>query len=548
MAAAFPMSPRLLALPVWALLAGHRALRQWGAPLIEVRVGPRSPLPPPHQLRALVGAEGVRGLWLRVDRLVVDGGQATLHEAVAALRDMRAAGRLVVGEFDFVGNAELLLAAACDRAWLRPTTQVFCVGLGTTMRFYGDLLARFGAGFDVEAVGEFKSFGETFSRGFASAPNREAISALLDGLSDEWLGALAALRPALGLDGVRAAVAEAPLSAQDAVARGFFAGALYPDEVAAEVQTLVGAEPRVVPFAAWYGAWSRADRYERWLQGEGLVAVVWLRGTVLDGAGFPGAAAIASTPVVAALDALREDKAVRAVVLRVTSPGGSAPASDLIWRAVSRLAGEKPVVASYGDVSASGGVYLSSSATEIVCHPASITGSIGVIAGKPVLRGAMERQGVHSEDLLTAPQADLFGEMAFSRQSRSRLRAGLEGTYRAFVERVAKGRKRPYDEVEPHARGRVWGGRRAHELGLVDHLGGLDVAVARAGRLAGLDAVRTRDVVPVARGGLLQRLARRFMIASVPELALLRLPTAARLLALHPGEALALLPWELHVR
>lgn len=545
---AFPLSPRLLALPLWGAFAAYRALWQFGAPLLEVRVGPRHPLPPPHQLRALVEAPGVRGLWLKVDRLVLDGGQATLLEAVEALQAIRGAGRLVVAEFEFVANAELVLAAACDRAWLRPTAQVFCVGLGTTMRFYGDLLARFGAGFDVEAVGEFKSFGETFSRGFASSENREAMSDLLSGLSEEWIDTLAALRPALGAEGVRAAIADAPLTAADAVARGFFAGVAYPDEVAAEVQTLVGSEPRTVGFAGWYAAWLRADRLERWLQGLGLVAVVWLKGAVLDGEGSPGGASIAATPVVTALDALREDKRVRAVVLRVSSPGGSAPASDLIWRAVSRLVQEKPVVASYGDVSASGGVYLSAGATEIVCHPASITGSIGVIAGKPILRPALERQGVHSEDLLYGPQADLFGETAFSENSRRRLRLGLEETYRGFVERVATGRKRTYAEVEPHARGRVWAGRRAHTLGLVDHLGGLQVALQRAGALAGLGAVRTRDVVPVPRGGLLQKLARRFMLVAVPELSLLQLPDAARLLATSPGEALALFPWEIDVR
>jgi protease-4 len=545
---AFPLSPRLLAFPLWGLVAGWRGLWQWGAPLLEVQVGSRSPLPLPHQLRAVAEAPGVRGLWLKVDRLVLDGGQATLLDTVEAIRAVRAAGRLVVAEFEFVGNAELVLAAACDRAWLRPTTQVFCLGLGTTLRFYGDLLARFGASFDVEAVGEFKSFGETFSRGFASSANREAMSELLAGLSDEWIATLAELRPALGEAGVRDAIANAPLTASDAVKRGFFTATAYPDEVAAEVQTLVGTEPRTVSFAGWYKAWLRADRLERWMQGFGLVAVVWLRGAVMDGEGMAGAQAIAATPVVKALDALREDKSVRAVVLSVSSPGGSAPASDLIWRAVGRLASAKPVVARYGDISASGGVYLAASATEIVCHPASITGSIGVIAGKPVLRAALEKQGVHSEDLLLGPQADLFGETAFSEGSRRHLRTGLEETYRGFVERVAAGRKRPVSEIEPLARGRVWAGRRAHTLGLVDHLGGLGVAIARAGVLAGLGQTRTRDVVPVARGGLLQRLARRFMVAAFPELAALRVPDSARLLAASRGEALALLPFEIEVR
>ncbi len=549
MIAAFPLSPRLVAAPLWAVQAGRRALMEWGAPLLEVRVGPRHPLPAPHLLRALAEAPDVRGIWLKIGRLGLDGGQATLQESVEALMAARAAGRLVVAEFDFVGNAELLLAAACDRAWIRPGAQIFCVGLGTTMRFYGDLLGRFGARFDVEACGEFKSFGEQFGRGFASAPNRDATRALVDDLAEEWLASIVRCRPTLSREAVLDAVANAPLLAEDAVARGLFDGIRYPDEVEAEVTTLVGKEPRVVPFASWHKSWARARRVSRFMAGYPAIPVVWLRGAVLDGQGTPGIHVIAADPVIAALEALREDDAVKAVVLRVTSPGGSAPASDLIWRAVERLVGTKPVVASFGDVSASGGFYLSAGATEIVCHPASITGSIGVISGKPVLREAMERHGVHSEDILTAPHADLFAETAFSPGARAAMRVGLDATYRTFVDRVAKGRKRTFDEVEPHARGRVWSGRRAMAVGLLDHLGGLDVAQVRAAALIGAERWRSWDITPLPKGGLLQRVVRSFAFAAVPELAaFLRVPAGARLLIEHPGEALALWPFELEIR
>ncbi|MSQ02411.1 MAG: S49 family peptidase [Myxococcales bacterium] len=548
MPTSFPLSPRLVATPIWAAHALRRAFWERGAPLLEVRVGPRSPLPPPHELRALTEGSDIRGVWLKVERLVLRGGQAALHESVDALAACRDSGHLVLAEFDHVGNAEMLLAAACTRAWVRPGSQVFCVGLGTTMRFYGALLARFGAGFDVEAVGEFKSFGEQFSRGFASAPNRESMRALVEDLSEEWVSSQVRHRPSLSAASVVAAVADAPLSAADAVERGFFSGALYPDQVEADIEALVGKEPRVVPFATWAHAARRERVLSSFVAGDVGVPVVWLSGPVMDGRGAPGPEMIAVVPVVEALDQLREDARARAVVLRITSPGGSAPASDLIWRAVERLAAEKPVVASFGDVSASGGVYLSAAATAIWCHPASVTGSIGVIAGKPVLRGAMARQGIHSEDLLTGPQADLFAETAFSPAGRAHLRAGLELTYRAFVERVAKGRKRTYEEIEPHARGRVWSGRRAHALGLVDHLGGLGDAQRGAAGLVGATRWRSWDVKPLPSGGFLQRLARRFAFAAVPELALLpEVPTAARLFAEHPAQPLALLPFEFEV-
>ena len=548
MATSFPLSPRLVATPLWAAHSLRRAFWERGAPLLEVRVGPRSPLPPAHELRALAEGPDIRGVWLRVERLVLSGGQAALHESVDALAACRDSGHLVLAEFDHVGNAEMLVAAACTRAWIRPGSQVFCVGLGTTMRFYGALLERFGAGFDVEAVGEFKSFGEQFSRGFASGPNREAMRTLVEDLSEEWVQSQVRHRPALTVASVLAAVADAPLSAADAVDRGFFTGALYPDQVEAEVEALVGKEPRVVPFATWAQAARRERTLQAFIAGGAGVPVVWLSGPVMDGRGSPGPEMIAVAPVVDALDELREDARAKAVVLRVTSPGGSAPASDLIWRAVERLAAEKPVVASFGDVSASGGVYLSAAATSIWCHPASVTGSIGVIAGKPVLRGALARQGVHSEDLLMGPQADLFNETAFSPSGRAHLRAGLELTYRTFVERVAAGRKRTYDEVEVHARGRVWSGRRAHTLGLVDHLGGLADAQRGAAALIGATRWRSWDIKPLPSGGLLQRLARRFAFAAVPELALLpEVPAAMQLLAEHPGQPLALMPFQFEV-
>ncbi len=549
MATGFPLSPRLVATPWWALVRGRRALAEWGAPLVEVRVGPRAPLPGPADLRRLAASPEVRGVWLKVERLVLDGGQATLHECAEALAAARDAGQLVLAEFDHVGNAELLLAAACTRAWVRPGTQVFCVGLGTTLRFYGELLGRFGAGFEVEAVGEFKSFGEQFSRGFASAPNREATRAMVEDLADEWVQAQVRLRPGLEAGTVLQAVADAPLSAEDAVARGFFTAVRYPDEVAADIETLVGREPRVVPFASWVKHARREEAMRTFLHGHAAIPTVWLGGAVTDGRGQPGMASIAVVPVVEALEELREADEVKAVVLRVNSPGGSAPASDLIWRAVERLAATRPVVASFGDVSASGGVYLSASATEVWAHPASITGSIGVIAGKPVLRPALERQGVHAEDLLTGPQGDLFVETAVSSSTRHHLRAGLELTYRRFVERVAQGRHLAYDAVEPHARGRVWVGRRARTLGLVDHLGGLDDALARAAALAGTAHYRTWDIRPLPRGGFVQRMLRQLMFTAVPELAWLPdLPVGARCLAEHPGEAMALLPFEIEVK
>ncbi len=541
-----PLSPRLLAVPWWGLLGARRAIAEFRAPMLELRVGGRSPLPPPEVLRALVHAPDVRGIWLKVDRL--GGGQATLVAVAEALRAARAAGRLVVGEFDWMGNAELLVASACDRAYVRPGSQTWCVGLGGTLRFFGDLLDRHGVSFDVEAVGEFKAFGEQFSRGFASTPNREAMRALIDDLHAEWIAAIAEGRRRPVAE-VEAAIRNGPSTGEELRDAGLVDGVAYGDEVAAEVEKLVGTEPRVVPFAAWYAQFRRHRAVGSWMLGHAAVPVLRLEGAIVDGQGQPGAPVVPGGVVIEQLRRWEEDDTIKAVVLRVNSPGGSAAASDLAWRAVSRLAAKKPVVASFGDVCASGGVYLTAACHELLCAPSSITGSIGVVAGKPVLRAAMERHGVHSEDILAAPHADVFSETAFSASARARVRVGLDAMYRQFVDRVASGRKRPYAEVEPLARGRVWSGRRAHGLGLVDHLGGIDVALGRAAALAGASSYRTWDVPVAPRGGWVLRALRSYSRVLLPELAVLdRVPLSARLLSDAPGEALALWPFDLDVR
>ncbi len=539
-------TPRLLALPWWALLAARRAVAEFRAPFLELHVGGRAPLPPAEAIRAVADAPDVRGIWLRVERL--GGAQASLIAAVEALAAVRAAGRLVVAEFDAVGNAELLLASGCDRAYARPGAQTWCVGLGTTLRFFGDFLSRHGIDFDVEAVGEFKAFGETFARGFASSPNREAMRCLLDDLQAEWVSAIA-LHRRIPEARVLEAVGASPMSAEALVERGLLDGVAYDDEVRAHVEALVGTRPRVVPFGAWYARYRRERAAAAWIAGVPAIPILRLEGAIVDGEGQPGMPVVPAAVVVQRLRQWEDDDGVRAVVLRVNSPGGSAAASDLAWRAVSRLAARKPVVASYGDVCASGGVYLTAACSEIVCHPASITGSIGVIAGKPVLRGAMERHGVHSEDVLAGPHADVFAETAFSPGARARVREGLDAMYQTFVERVATGRKRPRETIEPLARGRVWSGRRAHGHGLVDHLGGLDVAVARAQVLAGVERSRTWDVSVAPPGSWMLRLLRRRAMLAFPELRWLgELPPAARLLAAMPAEALALMPLDFEVK
>lgn len=543
----FPLSPRLLASPLWALAASWTWFVHRGKPLVELYVGGRHVLPLASDLRRLAEDPNVRGLHVRVDHVIE--GWANLSAARDALLAVRKAGKFVSLELEHCGNAELYLASAGDRVWLRPMTQVHLYGVGAALRFAGDALERFGLRFDLESAGAYKSFGETFTRSFATAENREAMADIVDGLQAELETAIAEGRRVDRVR-VREAVLAAPLDAEDAKGWGLVDDVLYHDGVTTELESLFGKDRRRVPFASWLRAWTRSARLERFVEGRKRVAVVHLAGNVVDGQGGPGGPVIAAQPVSKKLEELADDDGITAVVLDIRSPGGSATASDVIWRAAERLGRRKPLVAWLGDVAASGGYYIAVAASEIVAAPTTLTGSIGVVGGKLVVGGALARAGVHTELVLGSPTAStLSAETPFDPEQRARFRASLHRFYEAFVARVAAGRRKPVEAIEPLARGRVWTGRRAAEHGLVDRLGTLEDAVARAAHLAGISAPQVVDVRMGIRTPRWLKVARALTEDVAPELKLLpRLPPVARALVEEPGAVLMVWPWEVEIR
>lgn len=544
---AFPLSLRLLATPLWALAQGRVWWRERSRPLLRARVTLRHPLPDAQALARVATASDVVGIHLVLEEL--HGGWATLQSARNALLRIRAAGKIVVVEMERCGNAELYLASAADRVWMRPMGEVHALGLGGTLRFAGAALAKVGLRFDMEAAGAYKSFGEQWTRSFASPANREATRVLVDELQAELEGVVAEGR-GLPVEEVRRAIADGPLSADEALERHLIDAVGYGDACEASLRERIGPELSFLPFHVWWRAVTVRDRLEHWIEKRRRVVVLHLKGPVMDGEGPPGTPAIAAVPVSRALRDLADDDDVASVVLAINSPGGSALASDLIWREVSRLGTKKPLLAVFGDVAASGGYYIAAPAAEIWAQPGSLTGSIGVVGGKVVVADAMARVGVSTELILGAPNAAMYGpDAAFTPEQRLRFRASLERFYRGFVERVSAGRRRPYDVVEVHARGRVWTGRHALSVGLVDHLGGVEEAVARAGILAGVPHPARVDLYLAPRSTRLARLVRGWLETMMPELRLIpRLPPLATLLLNARGGILLLWPWEVEIR
>jgi protease-4 len=230
--------------------------------------------------------------------------------------------------------------------------------------------------------------------------------------------------------------------------------------------------------------------------------VVYAIGGIVDGSGDGVLGArqqIASHTLVAALRALTADDSVKAVVLRIDSGGGSAQASELIWRAVAELEARKPVVVSMSDVAASGGYYIASGATTIFALEDTLTGSIGVVGGKLAPRAALARIGVTTFPIGRGKRATMMASLGpWTDDERTAIRSSMEAVYRVFVGRVADGRHKKHEDVQKIAQGRVWTGARAKELGLVDELGGFDAALAEARRLAKVDAKAVLEIYPAS--------------------------------------------------
>lgn len=437
-----------------------------------------------EQLRQVCDDPRVVGLWLRLR--AAPGGWATTSDLREVVLALRAAGKQVWASVEAPGNALMWLASACSRVFITPGGEVAAVGVGLEITLLGETLERLGLEVEVGAAGAYKSAGEMFTRSHATPEHLQVMRNLAEQLNDQLVQGIASGRR-LAAEQVRADLGRMPMGPHEAVQAGWVDQVAYEDEVRAAFERAAGVDVRWQAYAGWAGR-QRILRWVRsWGRGAGHVAVLHLEGAVVvdDKSSGP---AIRARAVCEVLQELAEDDRVRAVVLHVVSPGGSALASDLLWREVVRLQERKPVVASFGDVAASGGFYLAAGANEIVARASTLTGSIGVVGGKVVAREAMRRLGVVIQTVDAAPNATMLSPgTTFSREQRERFISSLTRVYDAFVERVAAGRGQSIDVVEPHCRGRVWLGNEALEVGLVDRLGDLHDAVARAAELAGLE-------------------------------------------------------------
>src|ERR1041385_1962300 len=419
-------------------------------------------------------------------------GWGKAEELREAIGDFRSSGKPVYAYIEFGLNKEYYIATACDKIIVPPPGGMFMNGLAADVMFFRGSLDKLGIYPDIFQIGKYKSAGDMFTQKEMTDAHKEYINSMLDDLYGHYVNKIAEARHK-SPDEVRALIDNAPYSAAKAKEAGLIDEVLYSDDVEKEFKKLLGYKDTDT-FVAVRGADYRDVSPESLGLNKGeRIAVIYATGDIGSGSSQnspSGEQSIGSDTLAKALNDAAADKTIKAVVLRVDSPGGSGLASDIIWHAVEATNQKKPVVVSMSDVAASGGYYISASAAKIVAQPSTITGSIGVLAGKPVMRGFYDWLGISNEYVLRGKNAGMFRETEkFSDDERAKFEDWIKTTYdQDFVPKVAQGRHKDPKDVDAVGPGRVWTGAQAKDRGLVDDFGGLDKAIEVAKQLAKIPA------------------------------------------------------------
>ncbi len=502
----------------------HSSVIDWRRHLARLEI--RSPLPAIGGSRGLLGggetsaaeliaalrraarSRDVAGILLVIHPL---GGRGLLDAVVQELRtaviDTRRRNIAVVAYLpEGAGLQEYYLASAADRIVAPAMSSIR--GLGSAMRIHRipGLLRKLGIDLEQLTAGEYKATFQPTTEEPTAA--QEALIRSLVAESYEML--TQALRDGRGLDDgqLARAASGALMASEEALAAGLIDRVGFEEEARRELRALTGKSTESTALND-VGLLTRRDHDYRWRRPR--VAVLLAEGTIMSGRSKP--ASLLGGPIMGAdtvceqLDRLGRDPSVAAIVLRVESGGGSATASEQIRAAVDRVRKRgKPVVVSMGRVAASGGYLISCTADRILADPATLTGSIGVIGIRPVITRLLEKTGIRAENYQLGDHMDLFApELPLDEEDRKMLQENIEVTYEAFLQRVAEGRNLPPSKVRELAEGKVYTGRQAHELGLVDQLGGLEDAVRVAASLAGL-RVRPERIYLLPRYDILSTL------------------------------------------
>lgn len=437
--------------------------------------------------------KSIKGVLLHINGVSI--GWARLNELHTAIAEVKAAGKPVWARMDDASNMDYLLAASCDRIIVPESGTLMLTGLRAEVTFFKNLFEKLDIKADMLRVGAFKSAAEPYTRTEMSDEFRLEVESILDDYYATMVSQVATARK-LPEETVKGIIDEGLIGAPRAKELGLIDDVAYEDQLLTliaggdeSIDVRLREDYRKKKMSTELDLFSLMQLLSGSPSDSGStrprIAVIRLEGSIVGGSdplSLFAESSISSDKIVPLIHKLSKDDNVKAIVLRVDSPGGSALASDLIWRALE--ASGKPVIASMGDTAASGGYYISMGADWIFAEPGTLTGSIGVVGGKIALDGLMKKAGVTTSVIRRGRNSTVMSmTQSFSDTERESMQRMLNSIYEQFTQKAAAGRKMDVDKLEPLARGRVYTGRRAKELGLIDELGTLADAIAHARKL-----------------------------------------------------------------
>lgn len=500
-------------------------------------------------------------------------GRGKLNELREAIRKTRRSGKRIYAQLQTASSADYLLALACDQIVMPESGVLMIPGVRTEMLFYRDLLEKLGIEADMLQMGDFKGAAEPYTRSKMSDSFRKQYELVVDDIYDQTIDQIATDRR-MDRARVKELIDVGMHTAKDAFDAGLIDQVVFEDGLFDTLKKELNVEELAVMekygrqkvdtnfsgmggFVKFMELFS-GSKSSRRSGSTRKIAIVFADGTIMPGesqTGLMGSTSVGSDTITRALHKAAQDKSVAAIVLRVDSPGGSAAASDQIWRKVTKI--EKPVVASMGDVAASGGYYIAMGCDSIFAEPLTITGSIGVVGGKLAMKGLYEKVGLTVNVVSRGENSGLLsGVEIFSDSQRKVWLRMMEDIYQQFLSKAATGRKMDVEKLKGLAGGRIWTGRQAKENGLVDRIGTLEDAIAEARKLAGvkenektekMNLPRTRSFIEqMLESGTVE--APSDFNAMVPEDIKLYLGQIATIRALFADPVLLWMPYQLTIR
>ena len=432
--------------------------------------------------------EDIKGIYIQATSL--GAGFASLEEIRDALKDFKESGKFIVAYGDTYTQNLYYLSSVADKVLLNPQGMLEWRGLAATPMFFKDLLEKIGVEMQIFKVGTYKSAVEPFISTEMSPANREQVNVYLSSIWGQITSSVAESRN-LSLEALNKEADRMLMfyPAEESVKNGLVDTLIYKNDVRDYLKNMVGIDKDDnMPVLGIQDMINVKKNVPRDKSGN-VIAVYYAYGEIDGGSSAATDEGINSEKVIKDLRKLKDDENVKAVVLRVNSPGGSAYGSEQIWYAVNQLKKEKPVIVSMGDYAASGGYYIACNADTIVAEPTTLTGSIGIFGMMPNAKGLTEKLGVNFDVVKTNPYAD-FGNLTrpMNDGEKGLMQMYVNKGYELFLTRCSDGRGISMEELDKIAQGRVWTGSTAKELGLVDELGGLDKALEIAIAKAGVDA------------------------------------------------------------